>query len=368
MKKVLILGGYGNFGSRIALGLVKANVAIIIAGRNQFKAATLQQELKLLYPRAKIETAVIDVNDALEKQLKILKPKVVINVAGPFQNCDYRVALACIGQKIHYLDLADGRDFVNGITSLNSQAIENNVLVISGASTVPGLSSAVLQHYKSKFSEIESLIYGISPGQQTLLGIATVQSILSYVGKPLKKYGTNEKIRYGWQDLYRQEYPSLGKRWMANCDIPDFDIFPKKYGIKFLRFSAGVESTIIHLGLWFLSHLVRIGLPLNLPKYSNFLFNCSKLFKIFGTQNGGMHMLLKGKDLDGKPKEVKWFIIAKKGDGPQIPCVAAIILAKKLVNGKMIKKGAMPCVELVTLKEYLAQLQNFSIKQVIRHY
>ncbi|MBY0580305.1 MAG: saccharopine dehydrogenase NADP-binding domain-containing protein [Rickettsiales bacterium] len=365
MKKVLIIGGYGNFGSRIAAGLVKANIAIIIAGRDQSKAKNLQQRLQLLYPQQSIEAAVLDVNDRLAEQLRILKPRVVVNVAGPFQNCDYTVALACIKENIHYIDLADGRDFVNEIVSLHSQAIKSDVLVVSGASTVPGLSSAVLEHYKSQFLKIDSLIYGISPGQQTSLGLATVKSILCYVGKPLKRCYNDEKIRYGWQDLYRQEYPILGKRWMANCDIPDFDIFSNRYGIEFLRFSAGVESHIVHLGIWFLSYLVRIGLLINLPKYANFLFNCSKLFQIFGTQNGGMHMLLQGKDLAGKPKELRWFIIAEKGDGPQIPCTPAIILAKKLINETVVEKGAMPCVGLITLEEYLEQLKDFSIKEIV---
>jgi hypothetical protein len=365
MKKALILGGYGNFGSRIAIGLIKANIAIIIAGRSQFKSKSLQKELQILYPKQSIETAIIDVSYAIEQQLKELKPYLVINVAGPFQNCDYRVALACIKHKIHYIDLADGRDFVNGVIELNKLAIENNVLVVSGASTVPGLSSAVLMHYKKEFSKIESLVYGISPGQKSSLGLATAQSILSYVGKPLKQYAENEEVRYGWQDLYLQEYPHLGRRWMANCDIPDFDIFPKKYGIKFLRFSAGIENSFVHLGIWLLSYLIRIGLPLNLSKYAKLLFRFNQFFKFFGTQNGGMHMLLKGRDLFGNLKELKWFVIANKGDGPQIPCVPAIVLAKKLINGEMICKGAMPCVELVTLEEYLGELKDFSIEQVI---
>jgi len=36
--RVLILGGYGNFGQRITHALVKTDVAIIIAGRQQQKA------------------------------------------------------------------------------------------------------------------------------------------------------------------------------------------------------------------------------------------------------------------------------------------------------------------------------------------
>jgi hypothetical protein len=102
--------------------------------------------------------------------------------------------------------------FVNGITALDQSAKTAGVAVISGASTVPGLSSAVLERYKNDFQWIKTLRYGISPGQ------------------PLNSISGNKK-RYGWQDLYRQKYPVIGKRWMANCDVPDIDLFPSYYNI-----------------------------------------------------------------------------------------------------------------------------------------
>lgn len=46
MNQVLILGGYGNFGSRIAVALVKNNIPIIIAGREKHKAEILRNKLK----------------------------------------------------------------------------------------------------------------------------------------------------------------------------------------------------------------------------------------------------------------------------------------------------------------------------------
>ena len=55
---------------------------------------------------------------------------------------------------------------------------------------------------------------------------------------------------------------------MGNIDHPDFDIFPVKYGIKNLNFHAGVENKLLHLGIWLTSWMVRLGLPLNLPKHS----------------------------------------------------------------------------------------------------
>ena len=38
-------------------------------------------------------------------------------------------------------------------------------------------------------SEIESVEYGISPGQKTTRGgIATVKGVMSYIGKPIKPF------------------------------------------------------------------------------------------------------------------------------------------------------------------------------------
>ena len=190
MRKVLILGGYGNFGQKISTRLAKSGISIIIAGRSKEKAEKLAKQLTA-------EATGFNVNKELNEQLKILKPSVVINTCGPFQNADYAVAKTCIENKVHYIDLADGRDFVCGITALDAMAKQNDVLVVSGASTVPGLSSAVLKNFKGEFSIIDSLVYGITPGQKTSRGLATTQGVLSYLGKPLKK-SRGSKIRYGW--------------------------------------------------------------------------------------------------------------------------------------------------------------------------
>jgi len=363
MNSVLILGGYGNFGKRIAFALAKAGVPVIIAGRNEDKANTLIQEIRESYPDASIEIAIFDINKTLSDELEKLLPKVVINTCGPFQLCDYSVAETCIKYNVNYIDLSYGREFVFNIKSLDQKAKAAGVLVVSGASTVPGLSSAVLENFKNEFSEIDSLIYGISPGQKANRGLATTRSIMTYVGKPLKPFAGN-KNAYGWQNIYRQIYPELGSRWMANCEVPDLDLLPEHYGIKSIRFSAGMELGFMHIGIWLMSWLVRLGLPLNLEKRSAFLLNLSNKFDIFGSPDGGMHIIMKGKDKNGKPKEIKWFIIAKEGDGPQIPTIPAIILAKKLAAGEIIEAGAKPCVGLVKLDEYLDELKDFDIHTI----
>ncbi len=354
---MLILGGYGNFGKRIALALAKKNIAVVVAGRSREKA----EGLAAILPAGLVEIAAFDVTKELSTQLKKWRPTVVINTCGPFQTSNYDVANTCIEHGVHYIDLADGRDFVTGISSLDAEAKQHNVAVISGASTVPGLSSAVIEHYKAEFSNIESLVFGISPGQKAERGLSTTQAIMSYVGKPLKPFAGSTHPAYGWQGIYRQAYPEVGKRWMANCDIPDLDLLPLRYGIRAIRFSAGLELGFMHLGLWALSWGVRLGLPLNLPQHANALLTASNWFNGLGSANGGMHMILRGKDTHGKPHERCWYIIAKSGDGPQIPTIPAIVLAEKLAANQLPYRGASACVGLVTLDEYLHELEGFAV-------
>lgn len=362
MGSVLVLGGYGNFGKRISEALVRSGVPVIIAGRNEDKARDLASSLTQQYPSASLSIVSLDVERDLALNLQRFKPTVVINTCGPFQLKRYGVAEMCIKHGVHYVDLADGREFVAGITTLDNTAKAAGVWVISGASTVPGLSSAVLEHYRDEFVAIDSLRFGITPGQKAERGLATTQGILTYIGKKLKPVPGDDKPRYGWQDIYRQNYPVLGKRWMANCDIPDLDLLPVHYGIKHIYFSAGMENTLLHIGIWALSWAVRFGLPLNLPRHASFLLRASHWFDGFGTSDGGMHVIINGINKDEKSYKRRWFIVALNGDGPQIPCVPAIVLARKLVAGKLSGAGATACVGMVTLEEYLDELKRFAIK------
>ena len=360
-NKILILGAYGNFGKRISLLLARDNYSIIISGRDLQKLTVLKDNIVSQYPNAEIEIVQLDANLELAQFLEKNKPVVVINTIGPFQMADYSIARTCIKNQINYIDLSDGRDFVNEFNKLDNIAKENNVTAISGASTVPALTSAVIEYFNDNLLEIDLLKFGIAPGQKAERGIATTKAILSYVGKKLKPCaGFNN--RYGWQDLYIQEYPEIGSRLMANCEIPDLDLLPPKYKIKKIMFSAGMENKAVHLGIWAFSWLVRIGLPLNLPKYAAILLKMSNWFDAFGTSDGGMHIIIEGKDKNNAPLTIKWFIIAFDGDGPFIPTIPSVILAKRFADGKIDYKGTYPCVGMISLEDYLNELKDFKVR------
>jgi hypothetical protein len=360
-NEILILGGYGNFGKRIAQGLSRHGLPLLIAGRDLDKAQALCAELPNTRPLQ------LDIHTGLDRALKAEKPSVVIHTCGPFQNSDYSVARACLAAGVHYIDLADGRDFVRDFAGLDAEAKAAGVTLISGASTVPGLSSTVIDHFKPAFARMDRLDFGISPGQKAQRGLATTRGILSYVGRPLRPFSGHPRA-YGWQDAHQQAYPHMGKRWLANCDIPDLDLLPPVYGFRHIRFGAGLELGVLHLGLWALSWLVRAGLPLHLPALAKPLLAASDAFNSFGSDIGGMHVTISGIGQDDRPLTRSWFIVAGSGDGPQIPCVPAILLAKRLheedprTELPALAHGAFACIGQVRLEDYLEELRRFDIE------
>jgi short subunit dehydrogenase-like uncharacterized protein len=116
----------------------------LIAGRDGSKAKTLATQLGLDAQMG----LTIDAHDPqLAQQLIDLQVDTVVHAAGPFQGQDYAVAEAAITAGANYIDLADGREFVAGIGKLDAQAKARGVLVTSGASSLPALSSAVVDRY-----------------------------------------------------------------------------------------------------------------------------------------------------------------------------------------------------------------------------
>lgn len=357
----MVLGGYGNFGKRIVSALVAKGIEVQIVGRNLEKATKLANEVgDLATPLC------FDVSCDLANALRTHKPLVLVNTVGPFQAQGYEVARVAISNGVHYIDLADGREFVCSVSELDSDAKNAGVSIISGASTVPALSDAIVSEFADEFASIDLLKYGISPGQGAERGLATTQGILSYVGKPLAPFASIQDRVFGWQNLYRQNYPGLGNRWMANCEIPDLDLLPKRHDIKTIQFSAGLELSLLHLGLWAVSWLVRIGLPLKLEKFAPLLLRMSNWFNRFGSSDGGMHIVLRGKSAESPSTEIerRWFIIARDGDGPHIPTIPAILLAERLAFGEKLSTGAYPCMGLVDLEDYVAALSSRNIEVI----
>jgi len=356
--KVLVLGGSGVFGQNICRHLAQdTGIEVIAAGRSQAKLDAFAAEVN-------VKIAAFDIVDDLDGALVNLRPNLVVHAAGPFQGRDYAVAETCIRHGIHYIDLSDGREFVMNFAQLDEAARTAGVLAITGASTVPGLSSAVYKALSPDFQTIDDLEIGIAPGNRAPRGLAVLQAILGYTGKPIPRY---ENAMWstvpGWQDLCRRTISGLGTRWFSACDVPDMALFPFKVpGLKRVAFYAGLELSVMHLGLWLCSWPVRWGVIKNLvPAAKMFQVMAGWLYP-FGSDRGGMYVALQGTDKNGEAMSRTWSLVAEKGDGPHIPAMAAVILARKLARGeRMDTSGAMVCFGLFTVQEFMDAVHDLDI-------
>jgi saccharopine dehydrogenase-like NADP-dependent oxidoreductase len=251
------------------------------------------------------------------------------------------------------------------VSSLSALASAAGVTVISGASSVPALSSAVVDRYLPRFGKLEAIRIGISSGAHAP-GLATEKGIFSYSGKPIRSWQDGAWVdAYGWLNLRRHRFPQpLGNRWLGSCDVPDLQLFPQHYPtVRTVSFEAGFASDLGHLVVWTLAGLVRAGILTDMRAFARPLNRFSGWIEPIVSDKGGMFVTLEGESKGGAPLRINWNLIAEKNHEPHIPCGAAIALAKRIGCGAPLPRGAMPCIGLLTVDEFLGPLRDLSMSE-----
>ncbi|MGE0024778.1 MAG: saccharopine dehydrogenase family protein [Hyphomicrobium sp.] len=361
---ILVVGATGAFGQRIAELLARGEaIELVVAGRTrdalEAKAAALSTSSG--HP---VRVAVLDANVATAADVAALGVRLVINASGPYEAGSTTLARAAIAAGCHSIDLADSRAFVAGFGALDEAARAAGVLAVTGASSVPGLSSAVVAALRGGFATVDAIDIAISPGNAFDPGVATVASVLGGVGQPVGMLlDWQWRTVHGWQGLGRGSFGSAGRRWLGYVDVPDLDLFAREDArLGTVRFRAGLEVLPFHLGLWAASWLVRAGLIGSLAPLAPGLLAIKRALARLGSDRGGMFVELRGRDAEGHPKAVRWLLEAGSGHGPYVPALTSVALARRLASGAETRRGAMACFGLVGLDVILAEAAGLDIK------
>jgi hypothetical protein len=148
--------------------------------------------------------------------------------------------------------------------------------------------------------------------------------------------------------------------------VPDLDILPKRYStVRTVTFQAGFASDSGHLVVWGLAGLVQAGLIKSMTPLASPLNRVSRWIEPFVSDKGGMFVTLEGSGQHGQRHRITWSLIAQQNHGTFIPCGASIALAGKLAGGTNLPIGAMPCMGLLTVGEYLDALKGLDVKEVV---
>lgn len=364
-KRIVILGGYGVFGGKLAAALLRKNTFdVIVAGRSLAKAEAFCR--KNGGKPVQLDSSAEDFEDSLAR----LSPFVIVDAAGPFQSYqegDYRGAQAALKAGSHYLDFSDDAEFTMGISCLDELAKKRELVLLSGVSSVPALSSSAVDALRSAFSRLDLIETTLLPGNKAPRGLSVIQAILAQAGHPLvvTRSGQIETFT-GWSGLSRRKIGPTGQdglppRWSCLIGAPDLVLFPKHFEAGTVLFRAGLELSVMHLGLWLLSLGVRLKLMNSLVPMARPLQLAAKTLKPFGSDRGGMEVKLSGLDPQGAPLSKSWTLIAEEGDGPQVPAIAAEVLCVRLLNRQVVP-GARACLGEIKLNEIEPAIAGLKVR------
>lgn len=359
MKRVLIVGGAGVFGRRLAEGLRETtNADLIIAGRSRARAEATACAV------GTVETAVLDRTTATADEIRALNPDLVIDAAGPFQGADLRFARAVIEAGAHYLDLADARDFVAAFPTLDALARQRKVAAITGASSTPALTHAVLDALRAGWTRVDIIRAGIAPANQMDRGPAVMKAILAWVGAPVRVFEEGGwRERPGWSDCGKLDVPMLGRRRFALAETPDLDLIPARYAPRDAAlFMAGLELWLMQRGMECVGALRRWGILREPARLSEPLRFAGDMLASFGSDRGGMIVEAFGRDAHDRPVCARWSMFAPDGLGPYTPTFAALALAQRFMEEGALPAGARACVAMLRLADFEPEFKRHAFK------
>jgi len=352
-QKIVVIGGYGTFGSLISEQL-RNSANVMIAGRDQMRGQKFADSIGA-------DFVLCNAKDKRSLRNAISGALIVINASGPFLPNDYSIPHTCIEENCHYIDLADNREYVKGFKQLDSLAKGKQVFVCTGASTTPAVTYALVSELGNQLENIYSIKIYLSAGNKNKAGVSTFESILSYVGTPLQVWRNGQwEMFSGWGLPEIVNFPPpVGKRFVQLCDVPDLELFPELFEANEVTFKAGVELPIFNLALSTLAEVKKHIPQVNLARLAKPLVTVSGVFKSFGSFSGGV--LVKLRDQSGNHKSLA---LVTSINGPRIPTAPAVLLTKNILSQGPPAHGAFLCVGFISLAEFQNYLEPFGIKLI----
>jgi hypothetical protein len=357
--RVLIVGGYGIFGGRI-VELLKdePRLELIVAGRSpeRSKAFCARQ-----HAAAKLEPAVFDRNGDLSHHLKALRPDLLIDASGPFQAYGqdrYRVIEACIANRVSYLDLADGADFVDGVQGLDSAARASGVFALSGVSSFPVLTAAATRRLAVGLARVDAIRAGIAPSPYAVVGENVIRAITGYAGQPTRLRRDGQTVTaYPFTEQMRFTVAPPGRVPLRSTlfslvEVPDLRVLPALWpDARTVWVGAGPVPELLHRCLIALAWLVRWRIVPSLLPLTPLVLSASNRVG-WGAHRGGMFVEVEGVDAAGRPVTRSWHLVAEGDDGPLIPSMAIEGIVRRLLDGQRPDPGARAAARELDLEDY----------------
>jgi hypothetical protein len=360
--RVLIVGGYGIFGGRLVELLQSdARLTLLVAGRSLASAREFCERRSTT--AARLEPVCFDRSASDARALAALQPTLVVDASGPFQayrDDRYRLIENCIACGVHYLDLADGSDFVAGVAAFDDAARHAGVYVLSGVSSFPVLTAAVVRRLSAGMAAVLSIRGGIAPSPYAGVGMNVIRAISSYAGQAVVRTRDGRQCSgYPFTESMRFVVAVPG-RIPLRCtrfslvDVPDLRALAQEWPqATDVWMGAGPVPAVLHWALTALAWLVRWRWLPTLSWLAPLIAFVTNYVR-WGEHRGGMFVAVRGRGDGGDEVTREWHLLAEGNDGPLIPYMAVEAIVRRVLAGHPPAPGARTALHDVDLADYEA--------------
>jgi len=364
--KILLLGGYGNVGKFLSdLILSQTNATIIIAGRNESKANSFNDELSFKYDPGRIETQVIDASNSDSLISGFSKVDLIINSASTIQFTK-NIVEALLQTKKNYIDvLMSSPQKLNLLKAASAEFVKNNQTIITDGGFHPGLPAALIRYTAGQFDEIHSANVGSLLNMDWKFEFSSPDTIKEFIYE-FKEYDSTAYINNEWRKLSYKDYKyfdfgkPFGKKPCISMMMEELKELPDTYP---LLSETGFYVSGFN---WFTDYLVT---PLMMVAVKNFssqkLNSIAKLFK-WSIQKFSkppykvvLQLIAEGIK-NGKNQKIK--IEVSHEDGYYLTAAPVFACLKQYLYGKINKPGLHYQASVINPKIFFDDLKDLGVE------
>ena len=297
----------------------------------------------------------------MARQVEKVNPHIVVDASGPFQaygEDPYRVVKAALATRTHYLDLADSPEFVRGIRQFDAEAKARGLVVLSGVSSFPVLSAAMVRDLTTDFRRIDSIAGGIAPSPYAGVGYNVIRAIAGYAGKgiPVRRQGREQNAR-ALRETRRFTIAPPGRvplfpRKFSLVNVPDLKLLADEWPeVRSVWMGAAPEPAILHFLLRGFARFVEMGLVPSLAPLARLIHATANSVR-WGEHRGGMFVEVNGRDANGASVIRSAHLLAEGHHGLYIPSMAVEAIIRNWLDGRPPEPGARPATVELKLSDY----------------
>lgn len=295
-KNILVIGGTGHIGQRIAEDIATQTEAkVTITGLNSSFKGNFPFFPLNLAQKDKITSIIADYD-------------LVVHSAGPFHHRDGTVLKSCIEAGVNYLDVSDHRSFHFKAQPYHEQAQNNGVTAILHTGVFPGISNLMAQQGVESLDRADSIhLYYLVAGSGGA-GLTVMRTTFLGIQSPFSAW-----IEGKWQKIspYSEretiKFPHYGEGGVYWFDVAETYTLANNFPVKTVVTKFGSLPDFYNDLTWITAHRFPKSIletPFSLELLSRISFVMAKLTDLWTGVGIAICVDVQG-EKDGKEKTIR---------------------------------------------------------------